>query len=107
MDFQIKKNLLTFRVAGDFDLSLCPPLKEKMLKAIEMDGVNRIIFDMKEVTFLDSSALGLILTAYKKTAPLGGGVGIINLQPKLRQLFEMAGLEHIIKISLTKEVQDD
>ena len=104
MEIKRKKNLLSVTVKGDFDLSQCPAIREAVFYEIEKQGVNRVVFDMEQVEFLDSSALGLLLTIYKKTAPLGGGVGVKNLEPLLCRYFEMAGFEKIIGISLKKEV---
>lgn len=107
MEIKRKKNLLIVTVEGDFDLSQCSYLRQVIFEAIEEKGVNRVIFDMGNVPFLDSSALGLLLTVYKKTAPLGGGVGVKNLSENLLQYFEMAGLTKILSISLKKEGSHD
>lgn len=101
-----RKNLLTVLVQGDFDLSQCPFLKEEISREMAANGVNRIIFDLAECTFIDSSGLGLILFFYKQTAPDGGGVAVKNLPSELMRFFTMAGLEKIIAITLLQEVEN-
>ncbi|MDO4542743.1 MAG: STAS domain-containing protein, partial [Bacillota bacterium] len=94
----------TATVKGDFDLSVCEDSKERIIEEIEKNRVNRIIFDLGDCDFIDSSGLGLILLCYKKTSPNGGGVGVKNLKPELERFFTMAGLEKIVSIALVKEV---
>ena len=105
MEFIRKKNLLTVVVQGDFDLSVCPRLKNGIDRELGDNVVNRIIFDLEDCGFIDSSGLGLILTCYKRTASQGGGVAVKNLRPELLRLFEMAGMARIIAITLQGEVR--
>ena len=98
MEWSIQNGALWLSVKGEFDLSQCPALREKAMEQIEENGINWIVFDCSGTTFIDSSGLGLMLTLYKKTAPLGGGVFVKNVSPLLMPFFVMAGLDQILEI---------
>lgn len=104
MEILRKKNLLTIMVEGDFDLSVCPQIKAAINEEMSSNKITRIIFDMENCNFIDSSGLGVILLCYKNTAPLGGSVSVRNVRPELVRLFTMAGLDRIISVSPLKEV---
>ncbi len=52
-------------VRGEIDLFTAPELKQVLAESIEA-GRNRIIVDLTETTFLDSTALGVLIGAVKR-----------------------------------------
>ncbi|MEE0776977.1 MAG: STAS domain-containing protein, partial [Bacillota bacterium] len=102
MEWNLKDGSLWLKVKGEFDMSKCPALREIAFTQIEEQGVHRIVFDCSSITFIDSSGLGLMLTLYKKTAPMGGGVFVKNVNPLLMPFFVMAGLDKILEIQEEK-----
>src|SRR5213078_419069 len=52
-------------VRGEIDLFTAPELKQKLTDAIE-GGKSRIVVDLTDTTFLDSTALGVLIGAVKR-----------------------------------------
>lgn len=100
MEFYRENNTLKVNLAGDFDEALANRLREHLNRYMEKEGVNRIYFNMQQVPFIDSSGLGLLLGCYKKLAPRGGVVKVTNIAPALARIFTVAGLDHIIDLSI-------
>lgn len=55
--------------------------------------------DFTEVTFVDSSGLGALLSAQRRARAAAGDLWVTNLQPNLRTVFEVTGLDKILLVS--------
>ncbi len=99
MRFKRKKNVLKVELTGELDLKVCPDLWKQLNSYIDREGIHHIFFDFREVPFIDSSGLGVLLSCYKRLAPYGGSVHVENLTPGVEMVFALAGMEKIIKIS--------
>ena len=69
-----------------------------------------LLFDLKELTFLDSAGIGLILGRYNEIKKINGLVGLIGLNTYSRRIVNLTGLTTIIKeyksvASFKKEAQ--
>lgn len=54
-------------------------------------GNPRVIFDMREVTYVSSAGLRTILVATKQAKAANGGVAVFGLQPSVKEVFEISG----------------
>ncbi len=61
-------------------------------------GSSLIVLNMKDVSFIDSAALGLITVAYKNMAAVNIRVVIAQAQDYVQKIFALANLQNIIKI---------
>ena len=65
-------------VRGEIDLFTAPELKQKLTDAIE-GGKTRIVVDLTQTTFLDSTALGVLIGAVKRLRTRDGALVIVNV----------------------------
>ena len=72
-------------------------LKDDLLKEIEQ-GNNKVIIDLSEVEFVDSSFLGTLVAGLKRTTIKNGDLKIVNLQESVRDMFELTRLYKIFEI---------
>ncbi|MEA3333084.1 MAG: STAS domain-containing protein [Pseudomonadota bacterium] len=61
-------------------------------------GVAKLVLDMERVTYLNSSALGSIVSAQRKVADREGRMVLVNVSKKLLQFFELYNLTEILTI---------
>lgn len=71
---------------------------EKKMAEIIAGGVNRIIFDCKGLEYISSSGLRVFLIVQKKMTAIGGQMKICNLQPVIKEIFEVSGFTMIFSI---------
>lgn len=59
--------------------------------------VKNIVFDFKDVSFMDSSGIGLIMGRYKKVMFIGGKAAVTNVGNAVDRIFKISGLYKIIE----------
>jgi anti-sigma B factor antagonist len=84
-------------VAGEVDLYTAPELKRELLAAIEQ-GVRRIVVDLSEATFIDSTTLGVLLSGVKRLRPVGGELAVVCTDRNIRKIFEITLLDRVFSI---------
>ena len=62
-----------------------------------------IIFDFKNIRFMDSSGIGVIIGRYKKISSEGGKVSVVNVNDRVKKIFNLSGMNKIINIYDTYE----
>ena len=88
-------------VRGEIDLFTAPELKSALSEAIE-SGHMRIVVDLTDTTFLDSTALGVLIGAVKRLRSQDGMLTIVNVDPNIAKTFEITGLDQIFTILGTR-----
>jgi anti-anti-sigma factor len=89
-------------VAGEVDLLGAPQLKEILLRAIA-SGAKRVVVDMTDARFIDSTTLGVILGASKRLRTVGGELVLVIDHPSIRKIFEITLLDRAFRIFETRE----
>ena len=88
-------------VRGEIDLFTAPELKSALSEAIE-SGHMRIVVDLTDTTFLDSTALGVLIGAVKRLRSRDGALVIVNVDQNIAKTFEITGLDQIFTILSTR-----
>ncbi|MGH2942849.1 MAG: STAS domain-containing protein [Solirubrobacteraceae bacterium] len=89
-------------VRGEIDLFTAPELKQVLAESIEAGRI-RIIVDLTETTFLDSTALGVLIGAVKRLRSRDGALAIVNIDENIAKTFEITGLDQIFTIVPTRD----
>ena len=87
---------------GEIDLFTAPELKQVITEAIE-SGERRVAIDLSEVSFLDSTALGVLIGAVKRLRSRDGVLTIVNTDANIAKTFEITGLDQIFTIRPTRD----
>ena len=93
---------LVFDMSGRFEFQS----SGEFIRAL--DGVAdthclHLILNLQDVSFIDSTALGLLHFAHQKLSAFGGRVSIVNPHPHAQKLLELANLPSIISIHNLEE----
>ena len=89
-------------VRGEIDLFTAPELKQVLAESIEAGRI-RIIVDLTDTTFLDSTALGVLIGAVKRLRSRHGALAIVNVDENISKTFEITGLDQIFTILATRD----
>jgi anti-anti-sigma factor len=63
------------------------------------DDARRLIFDMRDVRYVSSAGLRVILIAAKQAQSASGGVAVFGLQANVAQVFAISGFDKVITIA--------
>ena len=89
-------------VRGELDLYTACELKEAFAEAIDAGRV-RIIVDLAGTTFLDTSALSVLLSAFRRLRARGGELVLVGLNEKIAKVFDITGLDKTFTILPSRE----
>ncbi len=97
---KIKKNghILVVRLTGEVDHYASLQMRKEIEEQLKDRAVDRLVLDFSDVTFMDSSGVGMIIGRYKTMTARGGQVTACGLHPPVDRLFHMAGLHRIIDV---------
>ncbi|MFF2482099.1 anti-sigma F factor antagonist [Paenibacillus sp. NPDC058071] len=92
------RNVLIVRLRGELDHHTADVVRYKMEEAIARGTSNHIVLSLKELQFMDSSGLGVILGRYKQVKGKGGKMVVCGVNPNVYRLLEMSGLFKILEM---------
>ena len=84
---------------GEVDLYTAPEFKEVLLRGID-EGARNVVVDLSAVTFVDSTALGVLVGGGKRLLD-SGSLRIVCGDERIRRILEIAGLAGVFTIYLT------
>lgn len=88
-------------LAGDFDLHSGPEFERRVLEALGR-GASELLIDLTEVSFIDSTTIGILMRSRKRLAPLGGRIHIVTRDRNILRLFEITALDRMFEIYSTR-----
>lgn len=99
MDFGYRQmgDRIVVAFSGDIDEYSCRTLRVELDGQIEKSAPKEVVFDMANVSFVDSTGLGLILGRYKKLHAKGGVLRLANVPPQVDKVFRTSGVYSVVE----------
>ena len=101
----IEDKTLIFEITEELDHHASEKIRKRADYEIQRFMPKRVIFDFRRVKFMDSAGIGLILGRYKQAESYGGKLELINVNEKLKRIFEMSGILKIIEINSDENIK--
>ena len=89
---------LILTLHGEIDHHNAVRIRTEMDALLYEERPRRAVLDLSCIEFMDSSGLGLIMGRYALMQRLGGELILRHPHARLVKIFELAGLERIVKI---------
>lgn len=93
-------------VHGEVDLFTAPEFNERISALIDA-GVQRVVVDLTDVSFIDSSSLGVLIGAHKRLAAEAAdgepGLIVVCSNRAIVSTFQITGLDQVFRIVTTRE----
>ena len=94
-----KDRLLMIQIIEEIDHHTTEKIRTRADFEIQKYIPKKLTLDFKNVNFMDSAGIGLILGRYKMMKMFGGTMDITNVTPSVKKVLEMAGISKIISIA--------
>lgn len=102
-DFEVKEQVLIIRLHGELDHHEASALKDRWQKKMITHRIHDVVLNVGNLTFMDSSGIGVILGRYKEITAAGGELIICSMNPGTERLFQLSGLFKIIRYEEKEE----
>ena len=95
VQIDIAGEILTARIIGDIDHHNAKQMRETIDDAVLAGQIRELVLDFREVSFMDSSGIGLVMGRYKLMQELGGALQVVNIASHLKKVMVLAGLDRL------------
>jgi len=85
------------RVHGEVDMATGPQLRKAVVDQIG-GGRNHLIVDLADVSFIDSTGLGVLIGGLKRARSQGGDLKVAGIDDRLERIFELTGLGDVLAV---------
>jgi anti-sigma B factor antagonist len=94
---RVEEGVPIIAVVGEIDVATAPQLRESLHRLIAQ-GQATVVLDLLGVTFLDSTALGVLVGGLKRCRELGGELHVVVTDARIKKIFEITGLVKVFPI---------
>lgn len=95
MRFDKSEGILTIFLEGDIDAQNAADIKQEIWEIIKSQGEAALVFDARELVYISSAGLRVILSIQKDR---GTKVSVVNLSAEVLEIFKMAGFQYLMEI---------
>lgn len=91
----VSDEILTAYLAGEIDHHSARSIREEIDEAATRAQPGELILDFRDVSFMDSSGIGLVMGRYSLMQELGGELRVVNLSAHIKKVMKLAGLDRL------------
>lgn len=94
--FTNRGTTLITSVIGELDHHTAEYVRQKMDNEMIKSTTKNIVFDFSQLTFMDSSGIGVIMGRYKNIKKLNGKAAVVNTNDQVMRILDMSGILKVI-----------
>jgi anti-sigma B factor antagonist len=99
---QLGEDAYVISLSGEVDLYTAPEFKQQLLEIIGQDA-RQVVVDLTDTTFIDSTALGVLVGGIKRLRSSDGELSLVCSDPNITKIFEITGLDRVFAIYPTRD----
>ena len=92
LNFDFNDGVLRVAIVGEINHHNAVFVRQEIDEKIQELNSKNLVLDLAEVSFMDSSGLGLVMGRYQRMQELGGTLTVANPSAEHKKLFKLAGL---------------
>jgi anti-sigma B factor antagonist len=101
-DEAIDEHTQVVRAQGELDLYAAPEFKRRLADTIEA-GKTRVVVDLTEAAFMDSTALGVLIGALKRLRVRDCALAVASEQPTILRILGITGMDQVLELHATAD----
>lgn len=94
--------MVVVEIGGELDLHHAPQVRTELARVCEAEKP-RVLADLAGLTFIDSTGIGVLVGAHKRARERGGRIQFVCPTPRIRRIFEIAGLVRALPLYNSRE----
>ena len=98
LKISVSGEVITAYLDGEIDHHSASVMRNEIDAAVEKNMPTMLVLDFRDVSFMDSSGIGLVMGRYKKTREIGAELHITNTSPQIYKVMRLSGLERLAVI---------
>jgi anti-sigma B factor antagonist len=98
----VRDGLGLIELSGEVDLYTAPRFKDELIALVD-DGVVNVVIDLSQVTFIDSTALGVIIGGVKRLHERDGRLALVASSRPVVRILDITGLDRVLTVFDTRE----
>ena len=95
-EMRCKNRVLIVRMQGELDHHTAENLREEIIQQKELSNCIHIIMNFQNLSFMDSSGLGVVFGRFKQIRSQGGELVVCSIPPSIHRIFEMSGFYKVV-----------
>lgn len=95
---EVSGEVVTAYLSGELDHHAAREIREEIDKAVDLNMPTMLVLDFGDISFMDSSGIGLVMGRYRKLQQNKAELHVVNTTPHIYKVMKLAGLEKLAKI---------
>jgi anti-sigma B factor antagonist len=102
---QTESSEIVVRLSGELDLSVASDLADELQPVIRQNELG-LVMDMKDLQYIDSTGIGIIVSILKTRTAQGAAFSVRNVPPNIKRLFDLTGISrHLATVSSSSLIE--
>ena len=98
VQINVTGEVVTAYLSGEIDHHSAKEMREAIDNAVELNMPTLLVLDFKDVSFMDSSGIGLVMGRYRNLIKTGAELSIMGAPPQINKMLKLAGIERLAKL---------
>ena len=107
VNIDITGEVLTCRLEGELDHHAAAPIREEIDAAIARERPTLVILDFRDLSFMDSSGIGLVRGRSNTAREVGAQLHVCNMSGPIYRVMKLSGLDRIAVIEQRSEKHEN
>lgn len=103
IDIKSEGGLAVAMLSGEIDHHNAKEIRQKLDKYIISAQPRELAIDFRNISFMDSSGIGLIMGRYKLIHECGGSLEVRNPRSYIKRVLKLSGIERLVRITGEKD----
>ena len=96
--YDFTEDILIVSLCGEIDHHNAASIRREIDESMTAFHAKNLILDYSDVSFMDSSGIGVLAGRYRKISCFGGKVYVIHANRRIRKILEMSGIGDIVEM---------
>lgn len=90
---------------GELDHHAAAPIRQQIDDALLQQKPKKLIIDFGDLTFMDSSGIGLVMGRYKTASEVGATLTVQNISSQVYKVMRLSGIDRIAVIKMKNQTR--